>query len=183
MCNYKGLLCNIYIMALIDNIITNGIIKFGSFTLKSGKQSNMYVDFRKVISNPDLLVQISYELTKLLDIDITDNKNLKNFVVCGVPMGGIPYGVMVSTITRIPMIMVRKEAKSHGTCNLIEGDYLNKQCILIEDVATTGSSVIEVAKQMESEGVIIKKIIIILNRGGMENIKNAGYNVSSLLSI
>ena len=174
----------ILIKNLIKKIIDANIIKFGQFTLKSGQQSNMYFDFKKIVSYPKILMKISYELSKLIN-----KYDKENTILCGVPMGAIPYATIISTITNIPSIMIRDSTKTYGLQNLIEGEYINnvtdkpKECILIEDVVTTGMSVIETIKKLETNGIMVTQIIVILDRGGLDNIKQLGYNVVSLLKI
>ena len=68
------------------------------------------------------------------------------------------------------MIFLRKEIKNHGTQKLIEGIYSkNNKVLLIEDVTTTGGSVIEAAELLEKEGLIISQIITIVSRNSNKN--------------
>lgn len=170
---------------LIKKILDANLIKFGDFILKSGVKSNVYFDFKSLISYPDLMTEIAFNLGKLLsDYD----KN--SVVVAGVPMGAIPSASVLSTIYNIPSILIRDDQKSYGLCNIIEGSYKKsdgslKECILIEDVVTTGGSVISTAQKLESLGIKIKEIIVILDRqqGGINNVKKEGYTIKSLFTL
>lgn len=115
------------------------IIEFGNFTLKNGNSSRIYIDLRKLVSFPDLLLKITNLLCrKIQEIP----KNTKPKLLCGVPMGGIPLAVAMSINTKIPAIMMRKDVKTHGTGRKIEGVFRNDEhCLVIEDVITTGNSV------------------------------------------
>lgn len=162
-------------MNLIKQLKQHDIIKYGEFILKCGAKSNIYVDFKSVISYPSLMSDIAFELSKLI---------IHNGVLCGVPQGGLSYTTLISHIKNMPMILVRNEKKDYGTCQQIEGNTFNNEIILIEDVITTGSSVLNIIKILEQNGMIIKQIICILDReaGGVAELKQ-NYNVTSLLTL
>mgnify|MGYP003956054135 CR=1 FL=1 len=144
----------------IRDLYSNGIIKSGKFTLKSGVKSNYYVDMKKAISKPHLVRKI----TEAFENNIKGIIN-KNTVICGVPYGAIPYAAFLSYKTGVPLIMIRNDIKDYGTKQLIEGNYdENTEVILIEDVITTGSSVIDCAAKLEQHGVKIVKLISIVSR-------------------
>ena len=153
-------------------------IKFGEFTLKSGKQSSYYLDLRTIISYPKLLEDIS---TIILD---KIPSNIQR--VCGVPYAALPIATAVSLQTNIPQIIKRKEAKGYGTKKLIEGEFNpNDEILILEDVITSGISLIETITELESEGLRIGKIITLVDReeGGMDKIKSMGYDIESILTI
>lgn len=84
------------------------------------------------------------------------------------------------------MIMVRKEIKDYGTKKTIEGIYKKgDRCIIIEDVITSGISLIETINSIENAGLIVDKIIVIVDReqGGLELIKSKGYNIDYLFNL
>ncbi|WP_185869151.1 orotidine-5'-phosphate decarboxylase [Blattabacterium cuenoti] len=156
-----------------------GIIKFGNFTLKSGMNSPIYIDFRPIASRPDLLIKLS----DLLLHEVSSN----NFeLICGVPYAALPIATTLSLISNIPLIIKRKEDKGYGTKKMIEGIYKKGQnCLIIEDVITSGESLIKTVIDLEKEGLVIKYIMSILDReqGGTENIKKRGYNIRTLFRI
>lgn len=164
-------------MHLITELRQKDLIKTGDFTLKSGLKSNLYFDFKSLISYPKLVSDLSFELSKL----IVDN----DCCIAGVPIGGIPYAVSISYITNLPMILIRDEKKTYGTCNQIEGNTFNKQIILIEDVITTGMSVINTIEILKVNNIHVKQIICILDResGGVDKLLNLNYNVKSLYKL
>ncbi|WP_185864565.1 orotate phosphoribosyltransferase [Blattabacterium cuenoti] len=156
-----------------------GIIKFGNFTLKSGIKSPIYIDFRPIASRPDLLIKLS---------DLLINKtNFSDFeLICGVPYAALPIATALSLRTNVPLIIKRKENKGYGTEKMIEGIYKKGQnCFLIEDVITSGDSLLKTIIDLEKEGLIIKDIMSILDReqGGIENIKEKGYSIQTLFRI
>lgn len=85
-----------------------------------------------------------------------------------------------------PMLIRRKEAKSYGTKKLIEGKYGEREnCLIIEDVVTTGSSILETAADLQAEKLIIEDAIVVVNReqGGVENIAKRGIKMHSLFTL
>ena len=162
---------------LIQRLKDINLIKKGDFILKSGIASNLYFDFKGLISQPELIA----ELSQMISNCITDN----NICVSGVPIGGIPYAVLVSQITKLPMVIVRDEKKNYGLCNQIEGNTFGREMILIEDVITTGGSVMNTLNILESNNIIVKEVICILDRGigGVQKVIDKGYKVNVLYHI
>lgn len=129
----------------------------GDFTLRSGKKSNVYFDKYQFESDPILLGKIC-ELLKYMIPLYTD-------VIAGLETGGIPIATVLSRMTGIPLAIIRKEAKTYGTCNQAEGaDMVGKNVVLIEDVISTGESVLEAMDDMSSQGVKFTKVICVIDR-------------------
>lgn len=164
---------------IISELKNLGCFKTGSFTLKSGKLSNYYIDFRCLISYPSLLSQISNMLNELIKSKLT-NKT----VICGLPYAGIPYASCISINNNIPMILLRKEQKKHGTKKMIEGVYdKTNDIILIDDIITSGTSIIESLPEFPCNE--IKHVVVILDRGegGTEKLLEMGISVTSLFKL
>src|SRR5207248_4925528 len=85
----------------------------GTFTLRSGAVSNEYFDKYRFESRPELLRAIGEALATLVPDDTE--------VLAGLELGGVPLATIVSQVTDLPAVFVRKEAKSYGTCQLAEG--------------------------------------------------------------
>ncbi|BAM99425.1 orotidine-5'-phosphate decarboxylase [Blattabacterium cuenoti] len=156
-----------------------GIIKFGNFTLKSGMNSPIYIDFRPIASRPDLLIKLS-------DLLIHEVPSYDFELICGVPYAALPIATTLSLRSKIPLIIKRKENKGYGTERMIEGIYkIGQNCLIIEDVITSGDSLLKTIIDLEKEGLIIKNIMSILDReqGGIENIKKKGYKIRTLFRI
>jgi uridine monophosphate synthetase len=156
-----------------------GIVKFGKFTLKSGIESPFYVDLRPLASEPKILNQLADKLLEMLP--------QKNFdLICGVPYAALPMATAMSLKSNIPLIIKRKEAKQYGTKKLIEGIFKSGQnCILVEDVITSGKSLLETIPEIENEGISISDIVVVLDRqqGGKEMLESKGYRVHTLFTI
>lgn len=155
------------------------IIKFGRFTLKSGIESPFYVDLRPLASDPKILKSLSNYLLDMLPLDNFD-------LICGVPYAALPMATAMSLESYIPLIIKRKEAKNYGTKKLIEGVYKKGQnCLLVEDVITSGKSLLETIAEVENEGLKVADIVVVLDRqqGGKELLEQKGYRVHTLFTI
>ena len=145
-----------------------GAVKFGEFTLSSGKKSDFYVDCRKVTLHPQgakLVGKIILEKIKDLKVD----------AVGGMTMGADPIIGAVITLGDIPGFIVRKKAKEHGTGQKIEG-LIEKgwKVLIVEDVATTGGSALQAIEAAEAAGATVVKVISVVDReeGAANSLKN-----------
>ncbi|UGV41920.1 orotate phosphoribosyltransferase [Methanococcoides orientis] len=151
---------------LIDALKACGAVKFGDFTLASGKKSKYYIDIKKASSDPGTLKIIAKQaasLIKAMDIDI----------VGGVALGGVPIATAVSLETNMPLLLIRKSAKEYGTGGRFVGDVTEgDRIILLEDVTTSGGSVLEAIGAVREAGCIIDKVITVVDRedGATENL-------------
>ncbi|MBU8881653.1 orotidine-5'-phosphate decarboxylase [Kaistella sp. DKR-2] len=156
-----------------------GIIKFGRFTLKSGIESPFYVDLRPLASDPKILKRLANYLLDMLPLDNFD-------LICGVPYAALPMATAMSLESYLPLIIKRKEAKDYGTKKMIEGIYTKGQnCLLVEDVITSGKSLLETIPEIENEGISVSDIVVVLDRqqGGKEMLETKGYRVHTLFTI
>lgn len=156
-----------------------GIIKFGSFTLKSGIESPFYVDLRPLSSDPVILKKLSEELLQATEGITYD-------LICGVPYAALPMATAMSLVSEKRLIIKRKEAKKYGTKKLLEGIFSEGQkALLVEDVITSGASLLETIPEIEKEGISIEHIVVVLDReqGGKEKLEKEGYKVSTLFTI
>lgn len=166
-------------LRIIDQLYEIGAIKFGNFRLKSGIQSPFYLDLRLIISHPDLLTEIADELWKIAS-------HLDHDRICGVPYTALPIATCLSLKHSIPMLLKRKEAKAYGTKQLIEGNFdENDKCLIIEDLITSGASIIETIEPLQDAGLEIENILIIVDReqGGRIAVEKQGFHVHSLFTI
>jgi orotate phosphoribosyltransferase len=147
----------------------NNIIKFGNFTLASGKNSPYYIDLRLVPSYPHQFRKMIKNLQNLID----KKTGLKNFdALVSVPTGGLVIASALAIETVKPLIYVRNKSKEYGTSKLIEGKLSsNMKLVMIDDVATTGNSILNGIKQLQEAGSIISESYVIVNR--LENANKA----------
>ncbi len=161
-------------------LLSANVLERGSFVLKSGQRSNIYVDMRKIISFPNVYRKVCEELGRMIGTPA------ENLVVAGVPMGGIPFACGITLLHDVPSVIIRETVKDHGTQKRIEGVYDDsKRIVLVEDVITTGSSVERVLEILRLESIKVYGIICILDRqqGGTERLRALGYAVMCLFTL
>ncbi len=164
---------------LADGLLAAGCVKFGSFTLKSGLQSPIYIDLRQIISHPRLLEQVGAAYLPLL-------KELKFDRLAGLPYAAIPIATAVSLQGGYPMIYPRKEVKQYGTKAEIEGEYHpGETAVVIDDLATTGGSKFEAIEKLTAAGLRVTDVVVLVDRqsGAREALRAAGYAMHAVLTI
>jgi orotate phosphoribosyltransferase len=163
-------------------LVKRDAVKYGKFILASGKESDFYVDLRKVTLHPKgaaLIGELIYDIIKDSHVD----------AVGGMSIGADPIATATSLAAfragrEIMAFLVRKAQKDHGTRNLIEGPIApGQRAVVVEDVVTTGASTIAAIEQIKQAGLSIEMVVAILDRceGGREAIEALGYEVRSLL--
>ena len=165
--------------SLVTTLFNIGAVKFGSFTLKSGIQSPIYLDLRIIVSYPALLETVGDAFWNLIE-------SCKFDLICGVPYTALPIATVISVHHRIPMIMRRKEVKAYGTKKSLEGAYTpNQTCVVIEDLITSGASVLETIEPIEQEQLKVRDIAVLIDReqGGRQKLESLGYNVHALFTM
>ncbi len=137
-----------------------GAIKFGDFTLASGKKSRYYVDIKKASTNPRILRQVAHQISEILK-----RKSIPADCIGGVALGGVPIAVAVSLETGLPLIIIRKETKEYGMKGQIIGEFNpGNFIVLVEDVATTGGSVLKAVKTLRDAGLVVRHVIVVVDR-------------------
>ena len=170
---------------MLEELVNYDIIKKGEFVLKSGKQSIYYINLKGVLSYPLLLDKMCNQLANHIVKSINTNvdNNINNYAICGVPDGAIPFASIISNKLKIPMLLLRKEAKTHGMCAQIEGN-INKstKIILIEDVVTTGLSLNKYYEILKESGYNITNILSFIKRNNIP-LKCGSIEVNGLLTV
>lgn len=164
---------------LILDLFAKDMIKFGEFTLKSGKKSYIYADIRTSISYPTIFRQICNEYSKIMH-------NIHYDMICGVPYSALAIASAIAYENSIPMLLKRKEVKEYGTKKILEGAYRPGQnCMLIEDVITTGASLIETTNVLEEHGLKVTDVCTLIdrNQGGREMMAQHGYKLHSIMNL
>jgi len=160
-----------------------GIIRFGDFTLASGKKSSYYVDLRLVPSFPHQFRLMIKHLQNTISNDI----GLDNFdAIASVPTGGLVIASALALETVKPLVYVRSQAKRYGTGKTVEGLVAKGMKILVvDDVATTGGSVISGIRELRKEGAVITDAYVIVNRleGAQESLGAENVKLHHLLDI
>ena len=169
--------------ALIE-LIRAQALQLGDFTLASGKKSKYYLDCRQVTLDARGAQLIGAGMLELLGDPMPD-------LVGGMAIGADPITGAILTLagTRdIPLrgIIVRKEAKAHGTGKQVEGPYKSgEELVIVEDVVTTGGSSLRAIEHCEAEGLKVRRVLAIIDRleGGQQAFADRGYELTPLLTI
>ena len=161
----------------------NEVIKFGDFTLSSGKNSSYYVDLRLVPSYPHEF----RKMVKYLENEITQDIGLDKFdSIVSVPTGGLVIASALAIEIIKPLIYVRSKPKDYGTSKSGEGKiHEGMKVIMIDDVATTGGSVANAIKLLKEVNISVKDAYVIVNRmeGAGQALLELGVKMHSILNI
>jgi orotate phosphoribosyltransferase len=150
----------------------------GDFTLRSGAKSTEYFDKYLFEADPDLLKHIASAMVKLVPEGID--------ALAGLEMGGIPLATMLSQLTGLPVLFVRKKAKEYGTCKIAEGGQVRgRKLLIVEDVVTSGGAILDAAQALREEGAELAKVICVIDResGGPANLAQASLELQALFTM
>lgn len=173
--------------AKLKEIILEKSYRKGTFTLTSGKTSDFYIDGKQTT----LSAEGAYLCGKLF-LELIQENEVAIDAVGGMTLGADPLVTATSVVSYlenapIPAFIVRKEAKGHGTGNYIEGlkNMPEGCCVaLVEDVVTTGGTLITVVKRVEDAGFRVGLIVTVVDRqeGGAEALAEAGYPLKAIFT-
>jgi len=156
----------------------------GDFVLSSGQYSSYYINGKEVTLHPQGALAIGRIILSLLPTDTQ--------AVAGLTLGADPIVTAVSVVSAyenrpIPALIVRKEAKGHGTRAYIEGPNLpeNASVVVLEDVVTTGGSALKAAERLKAAGYNVHYVISLVDRlqGGADLYASAGLHFQSVFTI
>lgn len=173
-----------YSQSALVSLVRDRALKFGDFTLASGKRAKYYLDGKQVTLDAKGLRLISEGLLDLLD-------DLQIDAVGGMSIGADPIVAGILTVAAergrdLQGFLVRKEAKGHGTGRYIEGPVQpGARVAIVEDVVTTGGSSIQAVQRVQEFGATPVVVAAIIDRmeGGRANFEKIGLELRSLLTI
>lgn len=147
----------------------------GQFTLRSGQVAREYFDKYLFESDPVLLRNVAEAMVALLpDCE----------VLGGMEMGGIPIVTVMSQITGLPAVFVRKEPKQYGTLKAAEGlSVAGRRVVAVEDVVTTAGALVNGCLRLREAGAVIDTAVCAIDReqGGAETLAQAGFSLRPAL--
>jgi orotate phosphoribosyltransferase len=172
-----------FVKQIATFLVKSNALKFGVFRLSSGKESPYYIDLRILPSFP----QYFRPAIKAYKGAIEKHIGLDKFdYLCSVPTSGLVYVSSLSYEIDKPLIYVRKEAKEHGTSKMIEG-YLSPgaEVVVIDDVATTGNSIIDAVEAIRNNGGIVGHAVVLIDRleGAANTLKKQDIKLISVAKI
>jgi orotate phosphoribosyltransferase len=150
----------------------------GEFKLRSGVVSNEYFDKYLFESDPELLCAIGEALVPLVPRN-TD-------ALAGLELGGVPLATMLSQLTGLPALFVRKEAKTYGTCRLAEGGQVEgRRLAVVEDVVTSGGQVVASCADLRDRRAIVEHAVCVIDResGGAKNLAEIDVELHALFTM
>ena len=150
----------------------------GTFTLRSGVVSNEYFDKYRFESRPELLRTIAEAMAPAVPAGTE--------MLAGLELGGVPLPPMLSQVTGIPALFVRKEAKTYGTCQLAEGgDIDGRRLTVVEDVVTSGGQVVISCGDLRERGAIVEHALCVIDResGGPAALAELGVELRPLFTM
>jgi uridine monophosphate synthetase len=164
---------------LAAGLLRTGCVQFGTFTLKSGLSSPIYIDLRRLIGEPALLAEVAGAYAAL-------HAPLAYDVIAPLPYAAMPIGTAISLRTGEPMVYPRRESKEYGTKAVVEGVFTPGQvAIVVDDLATTGGSKIEGIEKLRAVGLEVYDVTVLIDResGALEMLSEAGVRMHAVFTL
>ena len=168
----------------LKRLIIENALLLGDFELASQRKTNYYFDMKRITQDPE-----ASEIISDIFINLMKNKNVDS--VGGLEIGAVPVATAISMRSRstkksITAFFVRDQRKDHGTKRRIDGILKkNTNVIIVDDVTTTGSSILTAISEVEREGGNVKGVFTIVDRceGASEAVRRKGYELKSIFDI
>jgi orotate phosphoribosyltransferase len=167
---------------LASDLFRIGALRFGRFTLSSGKTSSYYLDLRIVPSYPDVYERVVQSYARMAKEIGKDEFS----VVAGVATAGVVFASPLALLLKKPLIYVRHEVKGHGLDRLVEGAVVpGSSVIVVDDLITTGGSILAAVNSLRKEGCRVSDAIVLVDRmeGGSKNLAEKEVGLRSSATI
>jgi orotate phosphoribosyltransferase len=170
-----------FVFQFASFLLKSNSLRFGVFTLASGKQSAYYIDLRVLPSFPGYF-RLGIRALK----DLVAEKVGLFDIFASVPTSGLVFGSALAYEMGKPFMYVRKDPKSYGTNKMIEG-FLNpgSKVVIVDDVATTGTSLSSAVEIIRTNGGIVEDVIALVDRheGAQDKLKEMGIKLNAVVGI
>ncbi len=145
--------------SVAQSLLACGAVRFGDFTLTSGAKSRYYVDVKAAATDPTTLRGIAKAMTDVA------RKNWPFDAVAGMELGAVPIATAVSLEANLPLLIIRKGERKHGTGKRIEGrDPAGMRVFVVEDVTTSGGSTVEAVQVLRDAGAKVGHACVVVDR-------------------
>ena len=167
---------------IAESLFKIGALKFGKFTLASGRTSSYYLDLRIIPSFPEL-----YALALSAYKGMAEGIGVSTFdSIAGVATAGIAFSSPLAYLLRKPMVYVRKVEKGHGLGKAVEGSLSpGNRVLVIDDLVTSGGSIISAVEPLRKAGCVVSDAAVLVDRleGAKSNLATAGVRLSAFAEI
>ena len=163
--------------ALAAILLDSGAVRFGTFTLTSGRTSDVYVDVKRAATSPERLRRIAEALAARVGPATR---------LAGLELGAVPLTVATALVTGLPYLLLRKSDRTHGTRSRIEGELAEgDRVVLIEDVTTTGGSSADSVALLRGAGARVDRVVCVVDRaeGARERLAELQVELVALTSL
>ena len=167
-------------MTIADHLLACGALRFGEFTLTSGAKSRYYVDVKAASTDPATLRAIAKAMAAVA------REHGPFQAVAGMELGAVPLATAVSLEASLPLLIVRKGERKHGTGKRIEGrDPAGLRVFVVEDVTTSGGSTVEAVRVLRDAGASVEHACVVVDReaGGASALQAVGVSLHPLARV
>lgn len=166
--------------SVADLLMGCGAVRFGDFTLTSGAKSRYYVDVKAASAQPAVLRAVAREMAALA------TRTGPYDAVAGMELGAVPLATAVSLETGLPLLIIRKGERTHGTGKRIEGgDPKGLRVFVVEDVTTSGGSTVQAVQVLRAAGAKVGHACVVVDResGGTEALRKESVTLHPLVRV
>jgi uridine monophosphate synthetase len=166
-------------VAIVEGMLEAGCVKFGSFSLKSGIESPIYIDLRRLVGFPQLLTDVALAFIQVL-------RDMQFDHLGALPYAALPIATAISLQGDWSMVYPRKEVKSYGTKAPVEGVFqAGEVVVVIDDLISTGGSKIEAIEKLTSAGLVVEDVVVLIDRSPDSGaaLTSRGYKLHAVLTL
>ena len=165
-------------MNFARSLVEKRLLLTGNFILTSGKVSPYYLDLRRLPNYPEIFIEVVNEALRVIN-------SIEFDMILGIATGGVPFASFLACKLSKPLGYIRSEKKGYGTDKLIEADVEGKKVLIVDDVATTGGSILRAIEEVRKNGGSVTHALVIVDRqeGASKKLKSVGVELLSVYKI